>query len=203
MDTTHSTKFRAVAIAVAFGALGIGLQAQEQGAGAKKEEPGAAAHRSPRWTERLFRQSVQGKEFESFMGGELRFKDPEGKALSVVAHPGKVVKLTTDSITLQLNDGSGAKDFPVNSGKDSPDAKELSRQLRRVRVGDRALVILINGETKWAVPVVNESEKTKEEEKKKEEKDKADKEEKEKKAKEADKGKLQINDEGKLQIKRR
>jgi len=70
---------------------------------------------------------------------------------------------------LELNDGSGAKDFPVKS--DSADGRELSRQLRRIRVGDRALVININGETKWAVPILNEPEKSKDEEKK----DKADK----------------------------
>ncbi len=168
MDATHSTKFRAVAMALLFGALGFGLQAQEKDA-KKGVEAGAAQRRSPRWTERLFRQSTQGKEFESFMGGELRFKDPEGKALSVVANPGKVVKVTTDAITLELNDGSGAKDFPVKS--DSADGRELSRQLRRIRVGDRALVININGETKWAVPILNEPEKSKDEEKK----DKADK----------------------------
>jgi len=196
MIATKSMKAGVVAMAALWGALG-GLPAQEQGAkkedqGAKKEEAGASAHRSPRWTERLFRQSVQGKEFESFMGGELRFKDPEGKALSVVATPGKVVKLTADSITLELNDGSGAKDFAVKKS-DSPEGKELSRQLRRIRMGDRALVININGETKWAMPVLNEPEKSKEEQKKEsEKKEKEEKEEKEKKAKEANQGKLQL-----------
>lgn len=182
MVATKSMMAGVVAMAALFGARG-GLLAQEKGA-KKDDEAGAARGRSPRWTERLFRQATQGKEFESFLGGELRFKDPEGKALSVVANPGKVVKLTTDSITLELNDGSGAKDFPVKS--DGADGRELSRQLRRIRVGDRALVININGETKWAVPILNEPEKSKDEEKK----DKKDKADEKGKGKEKEKGTL-------------
>jgi hypothetical protein len=142
MKFTRSTKTLAAFIvaSLAAGFIGGGLLSQDAE---------SAKRHSARWHVHVFKEAAQGREFDQFLGSEFRYKDAAGKAITVACLPGKVVKLAVDSITLQLNDGSAPKDFSVKA--DTEDARDVAAQVRHLDIGSRALVITVNGESKYVV----------------------------------------------------
>ena len=152
MKISRSSRTVTASIAATLAAGIIGGSLLSQDAESQKRH-------SARWHVHIFREAAQGREFEEFLGGEFKYKDSQGKAITVAGIPGKVVKLAVDSITLQLNDGTAAKDFSVKA--DSEDARDVATMIRHLEIGSRALVITVNGEAKFVLELAGGQDKPK------------------------------------------
>lgn len=107
----------------------------------------------PRWFAGLFRNAARHAHFDQFMGGELRFKNDEGQMVTVAAIPGVVTAIGENKITIKANDGSAPEEFIFKPG-DENEGRSLEAHLRRIEVGDKVIVVTVNGEPKWVVKVM-------------------------------------------------
>jgi hypothetical protein len=159
MKLSQSTKrVSAVFIAVlSLGVLGGTLLSQD----AESVKRHSARHHAP-----VFKEAGAGKEFDSFLGGQFRYKDAQGKTITVDGIPGKVTKLEAGSVSLKLNDGGSSKDFALKA--DPEDSRDVEAQFRHLEIGGKAVVVVVNGEAKYLVDMGREApEHTKTEKKEK------------------------------------
>lgn len=89
---------------------------------------------------------LSSEHFDQFLGAEFKFKDKDGKAVTLDAFPGVVKAVTHSSITLTLNDGSGDKTFTFTDP-----GKRVQRLLEMLKAGDKAAVVTVNGGAKAIV----------------------------------------------------
>ncbi|MBM4406719.1 MAG: hypothetical protein FJ039_11205 [Chloroflexi bacterium] len=107
----------------------------------------------PRWWAHIFRQAARG-DFDKFTGAELRFLTAANERLIVGAHPGTVLRIGDNELQIKPNGGGDPVVYAFRPDADAH-LEEFRKHFRNIEIGDRVIIITVNGVAKWVI-VVNE-----------------------------------------------
>ncbi len=106
----------------------------------------------PRWWARIFRQAARG-DFDKFTGAELRYTDGANR-LVVGGHPGTVARIGDNELMIKPNGGGDPVIYTFRPDTDAH-LEEFRKHFRNIDIGDKVIIITLNGVAKWVI-VVNE-----------------------------------------------
>jgi hypothetical protein len=109
----------------------------------------------PRWWAHIFRQAARG-DFDTFTGAELRYKDG-ANPLVIGGHPGTVTRIGENELMIKPNGGGDPVLYTFRPDTDAH-LEEFRKHFRNIEIGDKVIIITVNGMAKWVI-VVNDNDR--------------------------------------------